>query len=62
MSGPRRLAIAVSAGWVIVWWLLYGVFDRSSGSFKTDGFVLIGLVPVVIPWTVWWVRQGFKRA
>jgi hypothetical protein len=57
MSGPRRLAVFLSAAWfgfVLVAYVLDG------GPIKWDAVFVFGFVPVVLTWGVWWVWRGFR--
>ena len=56
MSGFRRLAIFLSALWVVSWFLAY----RADSVFKWFGFLALGVAPVALVWAVVWVVAGFR--
>ena len=60
LRGPRRLAIAFSAAWLLFWAWVYidDLFMSVDG--KLSGFLLFGVLPVAAPWTAEWVWRGFR--
>ena len=59
MSGPRRLAVFLSALWIAAWLLMYYADIRDG--FNLGGFLALGVGPVALAWGVWWVVAGFRR-
>ena len=59
MSGPRRLAVALSVAWVS--FFLFGYYTDPS-PFRIGPFMVLGVCPVAVPWAVWWVWRGFRSA
>lgn len=57
MSGPRRLAIFLSALWVGFWVWAYLTDTR---PFMWDGFLMFGIAPVALVWGIAWVVAGFR--
>ncbi|MBW2568020.1 MAG: hypothetical protein JRD93_17660 [Deltaproteobacteria bacterium] len=59
MSGKTRLSLLLTA----IWFLFWCVVAEQGHSDKTIPiFVFGGVVPLIIGWGIWWVRQGFKKA
>lgn len=56
IPGQLRLAIVVSAVWIIVW----AAYLRPWHSGLLP-FTLIGLCPVLLGWGVIWVVAGFRK-
>ena len=54
LSGPRRLAMFASALWVAFWFVVY-----ATSIFDWTGFFLFGILPLGLPWGIWWVVRGF---
>ena len=62
LSQTMRLAIMVSFFWPI-FSILYIWEPRRKFYFQAafSQFVLIGVLPLVVAWGIWWVVQGFKK-
>lgn len=58
MSGPRRLAVLVSAMWIAFLPVAYMV---GGEDVKWDAVVIFS-APVALAWGVWWVWRGFRRS
>ena len=56
ISGPMRLAIAVS-----ILWPLGAVIYFRPWEDTTTPFYAYGLGPILIGWCLYWVLAGFKR-
>jgi cadmium resistance protein CadD (predicted permease) len=54
-SGRYRLAIGIS----LIWLALLYFFTEQQHTVRL--FLLLGLLPVMIGWTVYWVRQGYRQ-
>ena len=54
-DGKRRLAVGVSIIWVA---LLYFLIEKEE---NVRLFLLFGVLPVMIGWTLLWIRKGFMR-
>lgn len=56
IPGQLRLAIVVSAVWIIVW-------TAYLQPWRSDllPFTLIGLCPVILGWGVIWIIAGFRK-
>ena len=55
LSGKMRLAVLISAIWFVVGFSL---------GWEKDGLVAgcyNGILPLLVVWGIWWVRQGFKK-
>jgi len=72
LSGWYRLWVAVSIIWVIFMLLFVAPFSPFPPKFvmsvalyrhwgRWGDFFLLGILPVVIPWSTVWVIQGFKN-
>jgi hypothetical protein len=59
MSGKTRLSLLLTAIWFLAWCVL-AEQGHSDKTFPI--FVFGGVVPLIIGWGIWWVRQGFKKA
>lgn len=57
----RRLAIVLSGLWIVVWALLYVNDPYKSMKDSITGMILLGVLPVAIPWASLWVWHGFAR-
>ena len=58
LSQTMRLSMLVSVFWPI-FSLLY--IWEPRGPFNLQKFVLMGVLPLVVCWGIWWVIQGFKK-
>ena len=59
MSGKTRLSLLLTAIWFLVWCV---VAEQGHSDETIPIFVFGGVVPLIIGWGIWWVRQGFKKA
>lgn len=59
LSGWKRVAIVLSVIWIFV----VSVWAHESGSARhfLPRLVLVGALPLIISWGIYWVRQGFIR-
>jgi cadmium resistance protein CadD (predicted permease) len=53
--GKHRRAVGITIIWVA---LLY-FFTEQKENVRL--FLLLGLLPVIIGWTLFWVRKGYKK-
>ncbi len=52
----------LSVGIVLsVLWFIYQFVDKTVRSFDIDGFVVLGIVPLVILWGLVWIVAGFRN-
>ncbi len=76
MSGPRRLAVFLSAIWLLGWHFLWsqmwlevlGVADywglqlHGLPHSERDRYFIFGVAPVAVTWGLWWVWNGFRKS
>ena len=55
VSGRKRLAILVSALWILFFW----VWQLADRFFDFPAFLVIGVGPVLLLWGIRWVVAGF---
>ena len=54
-SGKMRLAIALTLAWSV--FTVFYVFDKSHGHIC---FLVLGILPVVTIWIIYWVIQSIE--
>lgn len=60
LKGMTRLFLALSVAWLLFWVIGYLDDDSLALRKKITGFFLFGVLPVAIPWTFVWIRNGFR--
>jgi len=55
-NGFLRIGIVLS-----VLWFIYQFVDNTGREFDIDGFVVGGIVPLVILWGLVWIAAGFRN-
>jgi len=48
----QRVGIVISVLWLLGWFVAAGL------DFGEEGFWIAGVVPVLIAWSIWWVRRA----
>jgi len=67
LSGWYRVRVAASLIWVVVMlisidpWARFPLVFAPGRHNRWADFVLYGILPVVIPWIIIWIVQGFRR-
>jgi len=56
LSGSVRLALVVSCLWIFIAAVLIKPWNEQIMM-----FLYLGIAPVIIAWSVWWVILGFRR-
>ena len=58
LSGRKRVALLLSVVWILG--VTVVVFEEYPRSVLAP-FIGFGVIPLVIIWGIYWVRQGFKK-
>ena len=77
LSGKMRIAIIASILWLLFVGLSLATYEYSfgpsesgvrslrryygHGEFHLYDFMLWGVLPLVIIWGIWWIREGFRK-
>jgi len=62
ISWKRRLAVALSCAWIILWFMAYLVDPFKDFRAVLFGMVAFGFAPVAFYWLGVWVRAGYKNS
>lgn len=56
LSWKTRVAVVVSAVWLVVWFAA----AADSHRFEVTPFLVFGVVPVILLFGIAWIARGFK--
>ena len=55
----QRIALTVSAVWILGFFGF--VCEVSNRSFDVGPFIIIGILPVLIGWAIWWISRATRQ-
>jgi hypothetical protein len=68
LSGKMRIAIILSVLWLIYVGLCPATYTNSlggrhygHGKFHPGDFIFFGVLPLVIIWWRWWIKEEFRK-
>jgi len=64
LSGKMRLAVFLSSIWFIVVLIGFGGIAIGERLNEFEFFIIflsVGILPLLISWGIWWIKQGFKK-
>jgi hypothetical protein len=64
LSGKMRLAVFLSFTWFIISLIVSGLIANENHFNDFEFFLLflfMSVLPLLISWGIWWIKQGFKQ-
>jgi hypothetical protein len=56
----QRIGLTVSAVWILVVFVL--VYEESRKEFEVGLYIMLAILPVLIPWATWWIWRARPKA